>query len=1193
MGYGRYVGRVGGLAVALGIGLAIGGPVATAWAEPGSASGSSSESNSAAADSADRTRSRSDPSDDATPGGRVAASGSADEGTAVRVASTGTHRKPRRVSARRVVASVPVVRHDPAPGSGTPAPVAAVAVLTAATGATRRQVDTAKSAAAPQVANSAPTAQPSTGNPDQVTGRITGNVNGLDAEGDSLSFVVKTPPTSGALDLTATTGAIGYTPTVAARLRAGTTTGVDFDGLTVGVSDNRGGSTEASVSVPVLPAGWATRASGATGARPWGVAVVGNKAYVANQGTNTVSVIDAGTGSAIGAAIGVGSAPTGVVASADGAVLYVANRTSGTVSVIRTSDNTAVGSAIQVGSLPESITLNADGTRAYVTNFGTNTVSVIDTVARRVVDVQPATLTVDSIKVGTDPRGIAFATTANGQRVYVVNRASGTVSVISAAANTVVDTKPSTSTIDAISVGSLPEHIAVSKDGKWAYVTNQGSRSVSVINTATNVVESTISVETAPAGIALSGDGSVAYVANGNDRISMIDTVTRTVIATVQVDSASESGNHMVAVKADGDLLITDEADRALRVLDFVRGNTAPASVGTPTVDNAAQSNGSVTGLVNIKDYDGDPLSYTTVGAPSKGSVSYDSVAGTYTYLPTAAARAAAAQSPASDVFTVRVADAAGGFKDASITVPISPAPAENRPPTTGWFYTAKPDGTVTGVLATDPDGDPLTFVRGNGPWDGSIVIDLQTGAFTYTPTFEARARVAMWPEYNTDWMTYTVTDGGHTVNGEAYLEILPVQIPPAAYGSPSVDSVDPVMGRVTGSTNAFDPNGDVVTYTVSRAPSRGAVTVSQDGAFAYLPNAAARTAGGFDTFEVRASDAYGHTDFGVTVPIRPFELAAAQTQISIAAGAYSMAVRGNRAYIANYGGTVSQIDLTTNTVMRVSDPIGASVSGDSGVAVSPDGTRVYVASPIEGKVVVLEAATLKPTGAPIIADFGSEMVISPDGSRLYLADEGTASSLRIIDTAARNVVGSVPIGVETTDLAISSDGKTVYVADGYNNSVRVIDAAAGAQVAAITLGPPTYLSTPAGIALSPDGRWAYVTDTVYGTVSVIDTTTKTVVGTPITVGMPRTDTSIYSWITGITVSPDGRKVFVANGNDIVVLDAITRTVLGAIRIPTWAHNGSLRDSQAIAVDSNGDIVVIAGDGVVSVTLGAAAVTGL
>jgi YVTN family beta-propeller protein len=69
-----------------------------------------------------------------------------------------------------------------------------------------------------------------------------------------------------------------------------------------------------------------------------------------------------------------------------------------------------------------------------------------------------------------------------------------------------------------------------------AYITNLGSNSVSVIDTATNTVTVTIPVGVGPYGVAVSQDGSKLYVTNeSSDTVSVIDTATNTVIATIPV----------------------------------------------------------------------------------------------------------------------------------------------------------------------------------------------------------------------------------------------------------------------------------------------------------------------------------------------------------------------------------------------------------------------------------------------------------------------------------------------------------------------------------------------------------------------------------------------------------------------------------------------------------------------------------
>jgi YVTN family beta-propeller protein len=125
---------------------------------------------------------------------------------------------------------------------------------------------------------------------------------------------------------------------------------------------------------------------------------------------------------------------------------------------------------------------------------------------------------------------IGVAVSPDGSKVYVTNRGTGTVSVIDTATNIVIATIP---------VGLNPIGVAVKPNGSKVYVATDDFNTrpiVSVIDTATNIVIATIAVGLSPNGVAVKPDGSKVYVASFDaNTVSVIDTATNIVIATIPV----------------------------------------------------------------------------------------------------------------------------------------------------------------------------------------------------------------------------------------------------------------------------------------------------------------------------------------------------------------------------------------------------------------------------------------------------------------------------------------------------------------------------------------------------------------------------------------------------------------------------------------------------------------------------------
>jgi YVTN family beta-propeller protein len=229
--------------------------------------------------------------------------------------------------------------------------------------------------------------------------------------------------------------------------------------------------------------------------------------------------------------IGVDTYPIGISLNPSTKKIYVANEFSNTVSVVDIP-TLKVEETINVEDFPYAIDSNVLNNRVYVTNRGSNSVSVIDGSTNSILY---------NISVEKSPIGIAVNPTASW--IYVTNLDSGSVSIIDGISNTVEKTMSLDGREGGAGRGGLPYGVAVNALTNRIYVTDIGSNSVHVIDGRTNELISNVSVGMKPVSIAVDVRSNTLYVANfDSDDISVIDGATNQLVRNIPVGGDKPAG---------------------------------------------------------------------------------------------------------------------------------------------------------------------------------------------------------------------------------------------------------------------------------------------------------------------------------------------------------------------------------------------------------------------------------------------------------------------------------------------------------------------------------------------------------------------------------------------------------------------------------------------------------------------------
>ncbi|MCK7577007.1 MAG: YncE family protein [Chromatiales bacterium] len=268
----------------------------------------------------------------------------------------------------------------------------------------------------------------------------------------------------------------------------------------------------------------------------------------------------------------------------------------------------------------------------------------------------------------------------------------------------------------------------------------------------------------------------------------------------------------------------------------------------------------------------------------------------------------------------------------------------------------------------------------------------------------------------------------------------------------------------------------------------------------------------------------------------------AVRVNLVVSFGPHAYTLLSGPAYVTNYaGGTVSIVNPDSNQVAD-NIPSGINNLGPSGIAVSPDGTRLYVANRprfprTNGTVSVIDLTERRVIAVIPVGVAPLGVAINPTGERVFVTNEGSFS-LSVIDTSTNqpfidmNVPNLANLNISTNPYprGVATHPNPliplVYVTNRTVNSFSDDEANPQPdQCDALVARPP--------INVNPDQ--------CVGSMSIFDADLKTQVGSVAVGWAPE----------GVAVHPDGALIYVANSGDrtVSVIETVFNRVIGIIAL--------------------------------------------
>jgi hypothetical protein len=449
--------------------------------------------------------------------------------------------------------------------------------------------------------------------------------------------------------------------------------------------------------------------------------------------------------------------------------------------------------------------------------------------------------------------------------------------------------------------------------------------------------------------------------------------------------------------------------------------------------------------VANDTDLDGNPLGLTAVtpGPETNGAVGVE--AGKARYTPTAGFSGQAR-------FDYTVSDGAGGTDIGTVVVTVGDA----APIATDVVAAAIEDAEASlDLVASDPNGDPLTFQVVAVPARGTIVA-LTGRTARYLPAANY---------HGPDSFTFRATDGGLQSNvATVSLTVHEVNDPPSAAPDsmrPATDApivIDVLANDVPGPA---DEGGQALTLAVVGAPTHGTATPTTGGLVLYTPSPSHN---GPDTFLYTVCDngrSGGLSDPRCATATVDFAFSEFPLPRNVAAPRVVGGARAGTVAVAAAGDWDSALLAVEYRWLRCPPPGRAGCTAIPGAA----GSRYRVRLADIGKVLRVRVTTSnrfgssgetsapgRPVGSPVVLAAvrhrGDDWVLLRNETRTSVSLRGwkLGDSGGVVHTLGRVTIGPLRVlRVDTRDVWGAGDRATLRLPSG-----RIVDTCAYRMRAAV-----------------------------------------------------------------------------------------------------------------------------------------------